>query len=138
MTDTGSTDHTIELCKKYAHQIHHFTWVNDFSAARNFCISKASNDWILSVDSDEYLTYEQTSEELFNALIPCLSHPESAGMVKIINPQTASFGPSANIEPVARFFNKKFYHYEGKVHEQPIPINGTVPSTRKNTNSIND
>lgn len=122
VTDTGSTDRTIEICKKYTNQIYHFDWISDFSAARNFCISKASNDWILNVDSDEYLNNQQTLNELLQLLTPCLSHPESAGMVKILNPQNTTMGISTSMEPVARFFNKKNYHYEGKVHEQPIPI----------------
>ena len=42
VTDTGSTDHTVAIAGEYADQVHHFTWINDFSAARNFCISKAS------------------------------------------------------------------------------------------------
>lgn len=128
VTDTGSTDRTVEIAQKYAHQIHHFTWINDFSAARNFCVSKASNNWILSVDSDEYLTNEQTPKELLKLLTPCLTHPESAGMVQIINPQTSSFAPSTSIEPVARFFHKNHYHYKGKVHEQPVPLDQKKPS----------
>ena len=128
VTDTGSTDCTVEICKKYTDNIYHFNWIQDFSAARNFCISKASNDWILSVDSDEYLTNEQTSEELFKLLASCFSNPESAGIVDIINPQTSSFGSSTSIEPVARFFHKNYYHYEGKVHEQPKPLKKQNPS----------
>lgn len=128
VTDTGSTDKTIEICQKYAHQVHHFDWINDFAAARNYCVSKASNDWILSVDSDEYLTNQQTPEELMKLLTPCLNHPESAGMVKIINPMNSSAASSTSIEPVARFFHKKYYTYEGKVHEQPARIDGSKPT----------
>ena len=128
VTDTGSTDKTIEICQKYAHQVHHFDWINDFAAARNYCVSKASNDWILSVDSDEYLTNQQTSEELMKLLTPCLNHPESAGMVDILNPQAGSGKLTTSLEPVARFFHKKYYTYEGKVHEQPVRTDGSKPS----------
>lgn len=123
VTDTGSTDRTLEICKKYASNVYKFDWINDFSAARNFCISKASNDWILSVDSDEYLTNEQSAKELENLLSSCMNHPQYAGMVNIINPQVSPIGTSTSIEPVARFFHKDYYHYEGKVHEQPVPLN---------------
>lgn len=128
VTDTGSTDKTVEICQKYALHVHHFDWINDFAAARNYCISKASNDWILSVDSDEYLNNQQTSEELIKLLKPCLTHPESAGMVKIINPMNSSAAASTSIEPVARFFHKKYYTYKGKVHEQPVRIDGNKPT----------
>ena len=128
VTDTGSTDKTVEICKKYADRVHHFDWINDFSAARNFCISKASNDWILSVDSDEYLNNRQTTDELMKLLTPCLAHPESADMVKIINPQGNTAESSTSIESVARFFHKKYYTYSGKVHEQLTRIDGSNPT----------
>lgn len=136
VTDTGSTDRTIEICKKYTNNIYHFDWIHDFSAARNFCISKVSNNWILSVDSDEYLSNEQTSDALYQLLASCFLHPESAGMVDIINPQISSFGSSTCIEPVARFFHKDFYHYEGKVHEQPVRLDGNKPSYFKTPFSL--
>lgn len=136
VTDTGSSDRTVEICQKYTNQVHHFDWIHDFSAARNFCVSKASNDWILSVDSDEYLTNEQTEKELLNLLTSCFSYPDSAGMVDIINPQTSSIGTSTSIEPVARFFHKKHYTYEGKVHEQPVRLDKENPSYQKTPFSL--
>lgn len=131
VTDTGSTDRTLEICKKYTNNIYYFDWINDFSAARNYCVSKASNDWILSIDSDEYLTNEQTEETLLNLLTSCFTHPESAGMVDILNPQSSSMGKSTSIEPVARFFHKKYYSYEGKVHEQPVRLDKNNSSYQK-------
>ena len=53
VVDTGSTDRTKEIAMKYTDKVYDFTWINDFSAARNFAASKASNNWILSVDCDE-------------------------------------------------------------------------------------
>ena len=44
VVDTGSTDHTIDIARKYTPNVFHFNWVNDFSAARNYSISKASHD----------------------------------------------------------------------------------------------
>ena len=50
VTDTGSTDQTVEIAKKYTDKVFAFEWINDFSAARNFCVSHASNNclhWIV-------------------------------------------------------------------------------------------
>ena len=55
VVDTGSTDETIGMCKTYTDKIYEFSWINDFAAARNFAASKASYDWILCIDSDEYV-----------------------------------------------------------------------------------
>ena len=41
IVDTGSTDRTKEIAAEYTDKIYDFTWVYDFSAARNFSFSKA-------------------------------------------------------------------------------------------------
>jgi glycosyltransferase involved in cell wall biosynthesis len=68
--DTGSTDGTLDVLKKYGVQIEHFEWVDDFSAARNFAFSKATSDYIMWLDSDDYLKKEdyQKLVELKNRL----------------------------------------------------------------------
>lgn len=55
LTDTGSTDDTVEIAKEYGAQISHFEWVNDFSAARNFNFSQAKTDYVLWLDCDDAL-----------------------------------------------------------------------------------
>ena len=55
VVDTGSTDNTIEIAKKYTDKIYHFKWVNDFSKARNYAKEKCTGDWILSIDADHQL-----------------------------------------------------------------------------------
>lgn len=54
--DTGSTDSTIEIAKRYTDKVFtDFTWCDDFAAARNHAGSKATGGWILSIDADERL-----------------------------------------------------------------------------------
>lgn len=55
ITDTGSTDNTIEIAQEYNARINHFEWCDDFAAARNSCFSQASADWIFWLDADEEL-----------------------------------------------------------------------------------
>ena len=44
--DTGSTDCSRDIALKYTDKVFDFPWNNDFSAARNYAVSKASNDCI--------------------------------------------------------------------------------------------
>ena len=46
IVDTGSTDQTKEIARKYTENIYDFEWKDDFSAARNFAFSKATKDYI--------------------------------------------------------------------------------------------
>lgn len=55
IVDTGSTDKTKEIAKRYTDKIYDFEWVDDFSKARNFAFSKATMDYIYSADADEFI-----------------------------------------------------------------------------------
>ncbi len=54
--DTGSIDKTIEVAKKYTDKVYDdYKWEDSFAKARNHALSKATGDWILSIDADEFL-----------------------------------------------------------------------------------
>ncbi|WP_195938296.1 glycosyltransferase [Romboutsia sp. 1001713B170131_170501_G6] len=55
IVDTGSVDKTKEVCRDYTNNIYDFKWIDDFSKARNFSFDKATKDYILWLDADEYL-----------------------------------------------------------------------------------
>jgi glycosyltransferase involved in cell wall biosynthesis len=58
IVDTGSTDDTLSASERLGAVIHHFAWVNDFSAARNYAASQCKTDWIFMIDADEELAPE--------------------------------------------------------------------------------
>ena len=58
IVDTGSTDTTRQIAERYTDKIYDFTWIDDFSAARNFAFSKATQEYIYSADADEVLSEE--------------------------------------------------------------------------------
>lgn len=55
ITDTGSKDKTKEIASKYTDKIYDFPWIDSFCKARNFSNSKATGEWILTIDADEQL-----------------------------------------------------------------------------------
>jgi tetratricopeptide (TPR) repeat protein len=55
VVDTGSEDNTVEIAHQYGANVSHFTWCDDFAAARNYAVSQATSDWILTLDADEEL-----------------------------------------------------------------------------------
>ncbi len=66
IVDTGSTDRTKEIAAEYTDKIYDFTWIGDFSAARNYAFSFATMDYIYSVDADEVL--DEENREKFRVL----------------------------------------------------------------------
>ena len=53
IADTGSTDRTVEIAKKFTDNVYHFEWINDFAAARNSTLERAKGDWYMFIDADE-------------------------------------------------------------------------------------
>ena len=62
VVDAYSSDKTVRLCREYTDKIFQNEFI-DFSAQKNFALSKAANDWILFIDADEKIT-PQLKEEI--------------------------------------------------------------------------
>lgn len=62
IVDTGSTDRTKEIAAKYTNCIYDFTWIDDFSAARNFSFSKANSTYCMWLDADDVLLERDRQE----------------------------------------------------------------------------
>lgn len=123
LVNTGSTDKTLEIASRYTEHIYHYNWTNDFSAARNFAISQASHDWILSIDCDEFI--EQIEEDALQKHMT--RFPESAGRILIRNRLTENGQVSYEQVRVTRFFNRHYFHFEGIIHEQVEKIQTSSP-----------
>jgi len=55
IVDTGSTDKTKEIAEKFNSKIYDFKWINDFATARNFSFSKATSEYIMWLDGDDFI-----------------------------------------------------------------------------------
>lgn len=66
IVDTGSVDGTDAICRKFGAKVYHYDWQDDFAAARNFGIAKATGDWILWLDADEQLFIQDKDAFLVN------------------------------------------------------------------------
>lgn len=134
IVDTGSTDRTVEIAKKYTDKVFYFEWINDFSAARNYSISKASNDWILVLDCDEYLV--EANPAAFDWMAK--KYPQYMGMITLRNRYELNGFHSSSTDSLNRFFNRKFFHYESIIHEQLVPIDKALSHGRADLSVILD
>lgn len=128
IVDTGCTDGSVDIARKYADKVVQFTWCKDFSAARNTGLSECTGEWFLYLDDDEW--FEDVSE-----LIAFLKSEEKnhCDAVWYIQRNYDNFegtahndtfvGRMAKLTPETRFC--------GKIHEWLSPL----PKMIKRTNA---
>lgn len=58
VVDTGSTDGTAAIARRYTDKVYFHPWENSFSKARNQSLAYATKDWIFIIDADEELLPE--------------------------------------------------------------------------------
>lgn len=125
IVDTGSKDITKEIAREYTENVYEFNWCNDFSKARNFSISKASNDLILVLDADEIIL--SLDKEKLEKII--IENRENVGRVVRKNEYSRENNKFIYKEYVNRLFNKNKYKYDGTIHEQIVSKSDKIYTT---------
>ena len=113
IVDTGSTDATLSIAEEYGAKIFDFDWVDDFSAARNFALSKTTGDWVLYLDADERLD-EQSKEEVRRRT----ENARKTGFYCVVKNLDSEKSRDNSFIYVRLFANQPNIEFTGKVHEQ--------------------
>jgi glycosyltransferase involved in cell wall biosynthesis len=61
VVDSGSTDATVEICRRYTDRVFKRAWTG-FVDQKNYAVERASHDWIISLDADERIGPELARE----------------------------------------------------------------------------
>ncbi|MEY8337079.1 glycosyltransferase family 2 protein [Lachnospiraceae bacterium 62-35] len=115
IVDTGSSDRTIEIAERMGARVKRFTWVNDFSAARNFALDQSDGDWNLVLDGDEYL--RKCSRKRLEDILSGRKGMWLGGITRYDSYQDQD-GISISTSVIPRLLPKGV-RYIGKIHEQP-------------------
>lgn len=112
IVDTGSTDKTKDIAQSFGAKVYDFEWNGDFSAARNYALSKSMSDWNLVLDADEQIIkWDSNYLEYF------MKNPVSIGKIKVISNFMQNGGEQRSQDYLSRLFPKGVY-FIGKIHEQ--------------------
>jgi len=119
--DMYSEDKTVEIAKKLGAKIFFHKREDFVETARNFAVSKASNDWVLVLDPDE-----EVIDSLKERLIEISSKTKQIDYVRIPRKnlifghwmKASMWWPDYNI----RFFKKEKVKWQSKIHRPPQTI----------------
>ena len=106
VVDTGSTDDTVEIAKSFGARVYFYGWDNNFSNARNHALDKATGDWIIFLDADEY--FGPNTQKQLRTVLERISNNKTVDAVlcKIINIDVQS-GRVLSENPTIRIFRGK-------------------------------
>jgi len=132
IVDTGSSDRTKEIALQYTPNVFDYEWNNNFAEARNFSISKASNEFILVIDSDEMVVNINIDE-----IKRLMEHNKKRiGRLLRLNEYTRDEAHFQYKERVNRLFSKKCYRYQGIIHEQLVRSHDNEKDSIDRTDNI--
>jgi len=118
IVDTGSTDRTINIAKKFTDKIYKKEFIPwDFSKARNYGIGKAIGDRIMIIDADEELL-----QRCLYPLEDIILNPEykqPTVFVKLYNYYVSDLKQYSEMLQPRIFKNDNNFHYEQSVHNKP-------------------
>lgn len=116
VVDTGSQDRTMEIARSYGAKVIEDPWQDDFSRARNCSLDAVTKDWVLFLDADEALPYEDAVH-----LKKLISDPHQPYQAYYFRLQTMVGGENIREAVIMRLFKyDKSYRFVGRIHEQII------------------
>ncbi len=124
IVDDESTDKTVELAYKYTDRIFHRK-MDIEGKHRNWAYAQAKNEWVISLDADEYVT-EELKQEINEALVDTTHSAFSIPLRNFIGSYQVRYSgwyPAGKV----RLFKKSVFRYEEvKVHPRAfLDDNGT-------------
>jgi len=124
LLDSGSTDKTVEIAKKYGARVYERAFDN-YAAQKNAAVTYASNDWVLSLDADEVM-----GEDLRRNIELLLRNPEKTEYAAykirrslVYMGKKLRFGKAQDY-PI-RLFQKSKARFVGEIHEK-IEVQGKI------------
>lgn len=127
LVDTGSTDNTVEIFRSFGGKVYHQAWKNDFSAPRNLALSKATGEWLILLDADEYFSPETAG----NIRKIISDAKKDVLMVNIVNIDAETNDVNDYFYNVRIVRNQEGLYYSGRIHEHICLRDRVIDSIEK-------
>ena len=139
VVDTGSSDRTVAIAREHGARVTHFTWCDDFSAAKNFSIEQATGDWILSIDADESIATRDHSAiratveaDAVDAVVVAQRHYVDTVLVGWQSgsggyAEGEPYGGFIDVDCRRLFRNHPCLRFRNRVHEELVSLDSARP-----------
>lgn len=124
IVDTGSTDNTVEIARRYTDKVYSYVWRNDFSAARNYAVSKVTSDYWMWLDADDVVP-ERTAR-LIGKLIRGADGQVDVYMLPYVLGTDNGGKPTFSYYRERIMKNRADFLFVGRVHEAVVPHGNVV------------
>jgi tetratricopeptide (TPR) repeat protein len=119
VVDTGSTDRTREIARSFGAQVFDEAWSDDFAAARNAALDRATGDYVFSIDADEWL--DTQNRQRLRGLIAGLADDGAVYTMHSLSLDANDEHESFSDEQVRLFPNRAGARWSYRLHEQILP-----------------
>lgn len=118
IVDTGSTDETIDIARKFTDKVYIHKWNNNFSEMRNKVLEYCSGEWFFYIDGDEVM-------EKCDEIINFIKNGEEIKKYNTANINIKNLTDLENNQKYAMFSTARLFKLEkdfkfiGAIHNQP-------------------
>jgi glycosyltransferase involved in cell wall biosynthesis len=119
VVDTGSTDRTVAIARQFGADVSAFAWVDDFAAARNTSLARATGDYAFWLDADDRI--ESAERERLGKLFDDLDATDAAYLMRCVCDSAAGGVGGAVVDHIRLFPLRDEIRWSNRVHEQILP-----------------
>ena len=118
VVDTGSTDGTMDIARRYGAELWEHAWFDDFAGMRNRTLQYAVGDWCLILDADERLVmHHDITVQEFKQWLATIDKDINALGIQVTDIQDRREVMTCNS---ARIFRRGRVLYKNRVHNTPV------------------
>jgi glycosyltransferase involved in cell wall biosynthesis len=110
LVDTGRADHAEKIAARYKAKVFPLKWAGDYAAARNFSFSKATCDYVMWLDEDEFLL----PGDVYQLRLLKKALPRSADIVMM----KSSVGPTVGCRSGLTYYRERMFRRSAKFQWQ--------------------
>jgi tetratricopeptide (TPR) repeat protein len=132
VVDSGSTDRTRKVARRFGARVFDFPWVDSFAAARNESLRHATGDWIFWLDADDRI--DAPNRLKLKRLFARLGDENQVFVMTTVCLPKSGFALPMELSCIRLFRNHPEMRWKYRVHEHILAAAHALGAKRVRTN----